>query len=256
MLLDSPRLTPADRDAWERLEHYDRLLSADPALDTLADKARETITQFATEPCYASTSWGKDSTVMTHLLATTDVVVPLVWVRTEHYENPDCEFVRDAFFAMHPHMRDRYHEIVAPATSRRWWDDDDGGHKDSSRTLKGGFAIAEKRFGARHISGIRGEESRIRTMVQARWGDAGPSACRPIGQWLATHVFAYLYRENLPVHPAYAMSMGGSKDRRWLRVSSIGGVRGADRGRAEWETYYYPDIVPEHAGGQRATHHT
>lgn len=59
-------------------------------------------------------------------------------------------------------------------------------------------------------------------------------------------VFAYLHKHDLPVHPAYAMTMGGFYDRRWLRVSSLGGLRGADRGRAEWEQQYYGDIVGVH----------
>ena len=36
---------------------------------------------------------------------------------------------------------------------------------------------------------------------------------------------------------------GGRLDRRWIRVSTIGGIRGADKERADWETTYYPDIV-------------
>lgn len=248
MLVESRRLTDADRAAWKRLETLDAMLADDPALPRMADRAREVIRTFAgAGPCYASTSWGKDSTVMCHLLATSGVSVPLVWIRTDGYENPDCILVRDAFLSRYEHID--YHEITAPATSRRWWDPDDGTHTDTSRTLKGGFAEAARRFGARHISGIRGEESRIRRIVQARWGDAGPAACRPIGQWDATHVFAWLHASDLPVHPAYAMSVGGTLDRRWLRVSSIGGARGADKGRADWERRYYPDIVPTHAGG-------
>ncbi|WP_166345064.1 phosphoadenosine phosphosulfate reductase family protein [Phytoactinopolyspora limicola] len=248
MLIDSPRLTAADRAAWDRLAAYDAILARDPALARMADRARGVIAEFAAAgPCYASTSWGKDSTVAAHLLATSGVDVPLVWVRVDQWENPDCLLVRDAFLSRYDHID--YHEITTPATSRRWWDPDDGTHTDTSRTLKGGFAEASRRFGARHISGIRGEESRIRRIVQARWGDAGPSACRPLGRWDATHVFAWLHAHDLPVHPAYAMSIGGVLDRRWLRVSSIGGVRGADKGRAEWECRYYPDIVPAHAGG-------
>lgn len=85
----------------------------------------------------------------------------------------------------------------------------------------------------------------MRDMVIARWGEAGPGACRPIGRWTAVDVFAYLRRHDLPVHPAYAMSCGGHYDRRWLRVSPIGGITQAHRGRADWERAYYPDIVEE-----------
>ena len=27
-------------------------------------------------------------------------------------------------------------------------------------------------------------------------------------------------------------------------IDSIGGIRGADRGRADWETHYYPEAIP------------
>lgn len=249
MLIDSPRLTERDRQAWRRLEQYDAALGQDPRLEEQALRGIRIIEEFAgAGPCYASVSWGKDSVVMSDLLARSTVAgsVPLVWVRVRDYENPDCEPVRDAFLAKHPHMRACYEEIEVPATSLRWWDD--GQQAESARTLAGGFAEAERRYGARHISGIRAEESKIRRIVQGRWGDASTGACRPIGRWTAVEVFAYLHARQLPVHPAYAMSVGGRLDRRWLRVASIGGVRGADRGRAEWEATYYPDIVQRRGG--------
>ena len=74
-------------------------------------------------------------------------------------------------------------------------------------------------------------------------GDATPRTCRPLGDWSAVQVFAYLQQRRLPVHPAYAMSHGGRHDRRWLRVHSLGGVTGADRGRADWESHYYGDVI-------------
>lgn len=243
MLVESPRLTTADYDAWKRLEHYDDVLSQDPRFSVMASQARQVITTFADQgSCYASTSWGKDSTVLAHLVATTETNIPLVWVRVHRWENPDCELVRNIFLDQYPHMQDRYHEITVEASAQRWWDDDTN-ESPSRRTSRGGFDEAARRFGSRHISGVRSEESRVRRIAMGRWGEAGPHACRPIGRWDATHVFAYLHRHDLPVHPAYAMSIGGTLDRRWLRVSSLGGIRGADRGRAEWEQRYYPDVV-------------
>lgn len=83
----------------------------------------------------------------------------------------------------------------------------------------------------------------MRNMVMGRWGEAGPAACRPIGRWTAIDVYAYLHRHDLPIHPAYAMSFGGQLDRRWLRVSPIGGLSQAHKRRADWEEAYYPEIV-------------
>ena len=244
MLVDSPRLTRADRAAWDRLARYDRALAGRLPLEEMADRARGVIRDFvAAGPCYASTSWGKDSTVLAHLVATCGVDVPLVWVRVERWENPDCLPVRDQFLAQFPQMRPLYEEIEVEATAPRWWETGAEDSSSAARTSRGGFTIAESRHGARHISGIRAEESRVRRIAQARWGDASERACRPIGEWSAVDVFAYLERFGLPVHPAYAMSHGGKMDRRWLRVSSLGGLRGADRGRSEWESSYYPDVV-------------
>jgi phosphoadenosine phosphosulfate reductase len=238
MLIESPRISPADRAAWDRLERYDRALGASAALERDADKAREVIVRFAAAgPCYASTSWGKDSTVVAHLLATSGVRVPLVWVRVEPWENPDCHMARDAFLARHGHLVD-YVEITHRSTAPRWWDEDAWAHT-SARTSGGGFAVAARRYGARHISGVRAEESKVRGMAMAQWGTEGPGSCRPIGWWKFHDVFAYLAAHDLPVHPAYAQSRGGVMDRKWLRVSSLGGVRGSGHGRQEWEQHYY-----------------
>ncbi|WP_280503002.1 phosphoadenosine phosphosulfate reductase family protein [Nocardia farcinica] len=252
MLITSPRHSPADLAAWERLEKYDRRLAATARLDRLADHSITVIDQFAAAGGgYVSTSWGKDSTVLVDLFAQSDAVtrMPVVWVRLETWENPDCLLVRDQMLARHPHLR--YEEITTAATSRRWWQDADG-HQDSARSTRGGFAQAEKKFGRRHISGVRAEESRIRAMVHARWGEAGPYACRPISVWEATDVFAHLYKHDLPVHPAYGCSFGGQLDRRWLRVSALGGTRGSDKSRAEWEQHYYPEIVGPDAPARKA----
>ena len=61
-------------------------------------------------------------------------------------------------------------------------------------------------------------------------------------------MFAYLHRENLPVHPVYAMTYGGVLDRRWLRVHplcSAPPARSAVHGRdmTTWEDDYYGDVI-------------
>lgn len=247
-LIDSPRLSDLDRQAWARLERYDARLAARLPLDEMADKARQVIRDFAAAgPCYVSVSWGKDSVVVAHLAATSGVRLPMVWVRVRRWENPDCPAVRDAFLAEYGDRVD-YREYVVSASAARWWEPGAEVESVSRRTSRAGFTLAEKDFGPRHISGIRAEESRVRRIAQARWGHASDAACRPIGDWTAVQVFAYLHRHDLPVHPAYAMSYGGRLDRRWLRVSSLGGVRGADRGRAEWERHYYRDVVGDRFG--------
>lgn len=241
MLIDSPRLTDADRARWAELERYDGALAAKLPLDAMAERARGVIRGFAAAgPCYVSTSWGKDSTVVAHLAATCGLVLPLVYVRMRRWESPECVLVRDRFLAEHGDGVD-YHEYWVDG-GPRWWDDVDLRQRSGSHVGRQ-FAEADRHHGSRHVSGVRAEESRMRDMVLARWGEAGPSACRPIGRWSAVDVFAYLCSRDLPVHPAYAMSQGGRLDRRWLRVSPIGGITGAHRQRSGWEEVYYPDVV-------------
>ncbi|GAB3191856.1 phosphoadenosine phosphosulfate reductase domain-containing protein [Nesterenkonia suensis] len=244
-LIRTSRMRPGDEEAWDKLERYDAALARRLPLDQMAERARQVIVDFAAQgPCYASTSWGKDSTVLAHLVATMPVSIPLVWVRVQDIENPDCLLVRDAFLDAHPQID--YHEIEVEASAARWWDHQAQDESSTRRTSRGGFDIAEQRFGGRHISGVRAEESRVRQIAMGRWGEAGPHAARPIGRWQATDIFAYLHHYDLPVHPAYSYSMAGRHDRRWLRVSSLGGIRGADRGRAEWEQTYYSEVI-DHA---------
>ena len=140
---------------------------------------------------------------------------------------------------LHPHLD--YSELVLPPQPNRWWDTERQPQSKYDADL--GWRLIAKRYGPRRMTGIRAEESRLRTMVLHRFGDASVNACRPIGRWTAVDVFAYLYKHALPVHPTYAMSHGGKLDRRWLRVHNLGGVTGSDRGRADWETAYYGDVI-------------
>ena len=239
MLIDSPRLSHADRVCWERLEHYDDALSRDPRIARLTDRAKAAVTEFATAgDCYMSVSWGKDSVVAAHLALTAVPGLPVRWARARHVEMPECEQVRDRFLAIHP--RARYDEVVFdfPVPLRGEPGHDTADRYDALGTLLTG----------RYISGLRAEESRMRRISIGHRGLVTANTCRPIGGWDATQVFAYLHAENLPVHPAYAMSMGGHWDRRWLRVHPLGtanpassAVHGNDRDA--WEDHYYTDVL-------------
>lgn len=238
MLISSDRHTPQDLQAWESLERYDHRLY--PAAEAKAEHAIEVIRRFADAgDCYLSTSWGKDSTVLVDLAGRAGVNIPIVSLVIDGYELPGTTQVRDMMRERHPHLD--YHELVLPPQPNRWWDTTTV--KRTKHDADIGWRLIEKRFGPRHITGIRAEESRIRTLVQHRFGDATERTARPIGTWAATDIFAYLAGHNLPVHPAYAMSHGGTLDRRWLRVHALGGVTGADKGRADWEESYFGDVI-------------
>lgn len=239
-LIPSPRHTAPDLAHWRRLDAYDRRLAGSERLAARAAQAVDAIREFAAAgPCYVGASWGKDSVVVAHMARLADPAIPIVWVRVEPIENPDCALVRDAFLARFPGA---YDEIVThcswdgaqwvrPETKHR--------HAAGAQTSGAGFEIAAGRYGDRYVSGVRGEESGGREMRMRSLGVSTTRTCAPIGWWSGVEVFAYLSRHDLPVHPAYAMTMGGALDRIRVRVASLGGERGTGRGRREWERAYY-----------------
>lgn len=161
-LIDSPRLTAQDRAHWQRLEHYDDVLSHDRRLDQLADAGRAGIREWAAAgPGSAMTSWGKDSVVMLSLLATTDDVdVPVVWVRSDPFEMPECEQVRDACLARWPHLR--YEERVARLRNPKRGEH--GHEQHATDPDRRSQDVLAEYAPERYISGVRGQESRIRAI--------------------------------------------------------------------------------------------
>lgn len=235
-LIVTHRHRPDDLEHWRRCERIDALNAQRMAgrIERKAKEALDVMRAFVESGGgYLGVSWGKDSIVCAHLLHTLEregVAFPAVWVRVRLWENPDCEAVRDAFLGRWP--LSTYEEIEVEAGADR-----DGG------TSARGFDEAARRHGDRHISGVRGDESRVRQIVMARWGTATARTCRPIGRWTTEEVFAYLHTHELPVHPVYGYSMGGMLDRLRLRTASLGGDRGRGMGREEWERTYYPDVL-------------
>lgn len=229
MLIRCDRHTKEDLDAWAILERQDIILSRLSGLVEREREAVETIRDFlATRSrSYAGVSWGKDSVVVAGLIAMHNIDVPLVWVKVEPIENPHCALVRDAFLGRFPGVR--YTEIVERCESS-------GGH---TGILERGFKRAAGMFGPCYVSGVRGAESGKRKKRMMASGTDTKYTCAPIGWWKTEHVFAFLQKHDLPVHPAYAMTGGGRWDRNRLRVASIGGSRGSALGRTVWEKTYY-----------------
>jgi phosphoadenosine phosphosulfate reductase len=214
-------------------EEIDRLtaIRTRRRLEVIATQSRNVLRAFVNSGGgYLSISWGKDSLVCAHLLHELErnegVVYPAIWVRVRRWENPDCQLVRDAFLERWPLAA--YEEIVVEAGPNR-----------AGGTSALGFREAARRHGDRHVSGVRGDESKVRRIVVSRWGTATERTCRPIARWTTEQVFAYLALHDLPVHPVYAYTLGGRLDRLHLRTGSLGGSRGGSR-RAEWEAAYYP----------------
>lgn len=231
MLINSPRHGVEDLRRWTITQQQAETHAELRSFSKHVQRARDALLSFAGNgPCYAGTSWGKDSVVLAHLVATLTPSVPLVWVKIEPIANPDCELVRDAFLKLFPSTR--YDEIASQCSR-------DAGGWHATGTLEHGYAEAVRRFGPRHLSGVRGEESGQRMRRMRTWGESSPGTCAPLGWWSAWDVYAYLVSKRLPIHPAYACTMGGLLDPIRLRVASLGGKRGQGHGRQEWEQRYY-----------------
>ncbi|AWB84792.1 phosphoadenosine phosphosulfate reductase family protein [Corynebacterium liangguodongii] len=241
MLIDSPRLKHGDREHWSRLERYDQAIGT--RLDRKEEQAITRITQWAAAgDGVCSVSWGKDSTVVAHLLALSGVRAPIVWVRSDPFEMPECDDVKDAFLATHT-----VEYVEKRAILRNPKRGEEGYETHHTNPNKKHQDVLKENIRGRYISGVRAQESRMRQR-SARWhGTVSKNTCRPILDWTAEEVFAYMYRENLPVHPAYAMTYAGKLDRRWLRVHPLcsyheeSSVHGRDM--VSWEDDYYADAI-------------
>lgn len=240
MLIVLPEHEPRDLEAWRRLERADPIRSRSSLHLRRVDRSKRALADFVAKDSsgYCGVSWGKDSVVVAHLVVEMarngGPVIPLVWVRVEPAANPHCSLVRDAFLSEYPHQYDEITTCLDPSLSG-----------PNARRTRGGFNEAARRYGDRHISGVRASESSARTRRCAVHGESTARTCAPLAWWEADDVYAYLWANQLPVHPAYAMSLGGKLDRGRLRVSSIGGERGTGMGRREWERLYYPDKCRE-----------
>jgi 3'-phosphoadenosine 5'-phosphosulfate sulfotransferase (PAPS reductase)/FAD synthetase len=245
VLVGESRCRPGDLERWAELERGDAVWASTRAFARRVERARRAALSFAAKGgCYSGVSWGKDSVALTHLLVGTRT--PIVWVRVEPLSNPDCLVVRDAFLREHDV---NYHEIevVAERDERGLW--------AGTGRLEQGFAEAAQRFGARYLSGVRGQESIARRNRMKIHGIESKNTSVPLGYWKLEDVYAYLYAHRLPVHPAYACTLGGLYSRDHLRVATLGGERGTEHGRRAWEFAYYPEDMHrifagyQHVGG-------
>jgi phosphoadenosine phosphosulfate reductase len=237
VLIINNRLSKKDIDHWySTLEYEDELNKHKDISRKIAQSinSKKSFTNKYSNDCYLAISWGKDSVAVAYLVAMAQVSIPMVWIKTKPFFNPDCELVRDEFLRLFPNCI--YREVETSCATKN-------GKIIETGRLKEGIKISEKEFGQKVITGIRGDESSDRKIRQDVWGIESKNTLAPIIYWKSWEVFLFLLKNNLPVHPVYAMTKGGLIDRDCLRVSSIGGSRGNLVGRHEWEKSYYPDIL-------------
>jgi phosphoadenosine phosphosulfate reductase len=241
MLITSKRHTMHDVALWADLHSADllaRLPSAEPAMQAIRDFLQA-------GPCYASVSWGKDSLIICHLVALSGLPIPVVNLRIEPTRSPYCDDVRDAFLEKFPLD---YHEF--PVTYHgcgEWFTE--AWNAESYKQWNAAWQSVNQRFGDRHISGVRSDESGVRKLRMRSHGPNTKHTSAPIGWWTNPQVFAWLAQHDLPVHPNYAMLGGGRWPRDKLRVAELGDTMGTERGRREWEMEYYGDVLRRIAAG-------
>lgn len=243
MLIESPRHTNEDRVLWERHVEVDMLVSNRQRMRMIHATSLNALIHFTLDqpPCYCGVSWGKDSVVTACLLRCVAPHVVLVHLRPTNH-NPDCDAVRDFYFDRFPgqpycelqvdygnlHGRRISHDVLDRETDSLW---------------KDAWAECRRKFGDRHISGVRADESTTRMLRCAKWGTTSPRTCAPLADWVSADVFAFAAMEGLPLHPAYGCLGGGRWPRDRIRTAEIGDTHGGGGGRAEWEQEYYGDVL-------------
>lgn len=241
MLISSDRHTAKDLLLWSELESADHAHAASRGHASRNNEARDAIISFVAQgPCYAGTSWGKDSVVVAYLLWRYAPDVPLMHLRPTNH-NPDCDAVRDAYFDRYPGQK--YVEVSVDYSGVDRTQPDSVVDRETDRCWYKAIREFGDAYGHRHILGLRGEESAGRRLRMAKWGLNSPNGCAPIGNWSTADVFAALASRLLPVHPAYAMLGSGRWQRDRLRVAELGDTHGKGSGRREWEAEYYGDVL-------------
>ena len=197
-------------------------------------------------PAYVGVSWGKDSVVVADLVLRMAPEVPLLNCIVQPVDNPENSAVRDAFLTVHP---------AAQLFESEVWCHLDGNGWHQTGTLEAAFAAYVEQSGVdRYISGVRAAESTKRLLTVLRNGMVGERTCRPLAHWTSRDVFFYAHTHGLPLHPSYAMSMGGHYDRGRLRVAFLEGKAGRGMGRLELERFYYREEMAAIERGELPPH--
>lgn len=244
-LLTSPRHRQADLRAWSSIAAMDRL---EPhGFGARLEEAKRAVSDFLDGgPAYVGVSWGKDSVVVADLVLRMAPSTQLLNCIVQPVDNPENTAVRDAFLALHPGAQ-LFESVV-------WCSRDEHGWHQTG-TLEAAFASFVERTGIdRYISGVRASESSKRLLTILRNGMVGERTCRPLAHWTSRDVFFYAHQRGLPLHPSYAMSMGGHYDRGRLRVAFLEGKAGRGMGRLELERFYYRDEMAAIERGELPPH--
>lgn len=251
MLIEIDTLSRQDLEEWSHLERYDIALGESTPMARKTLEALELISRYVgTHPdTVCSASWGKDSIVVAHLTRLAAPEIPIMWVPTIRtdgmsYEADATYQVRDRFLSDYPGP---YIEQAAIARNPKRGDPDYSPDQFTQPGYQSQDVLKENNTRP-YISGVRAEESAIRAGSRRWHGLATKNTCRPIMDWKTTDIFAYIAAHDLPAHPAYAATHGGTLDRRWLRVHPLRS-KAPDRSTVYgrdmdgWEDEYFPQLT-------------
>jgi len=202
---------------------------------------------------YISMSFGKDSTVMTHLLLQAIPDAPVIYVNCGEFDEwPDTPRVRDEFLRR---FRCNFHEIVAPSIfdfySAAGYITTDYGDDNLARKLENLYdkslekAIVKK---ARELYcdggflGMRAAESinraRLFNWKKNPYYAAGRKmwvSC-PLEKWTARDIWAYIVKNNLPYNELYDLLPSGRE------LARNGTMMWMDNDQASFARRFYPNV--------------
>ena len=208
-----------------------------PSFKRKVQKSKDVIGKFLqiSENPYVAWSTGKDSTV---ILGLTREIKDVVAVHMDSgVELPGTKEVRE-----------QVDNVIHHESKQTFLDVAEQFGLNSKETRKADFfAELEDYYNFDGvIMGLRTEESNARKYNAKRGAiyqkKNGQYACNPILNWTTTDVFAYLFSNDLPVHPHYLMPGPFPTEERRVGSYVSSRNRGAEYGRFVKLKYFYPEL--------------
>jgi len=245
---------------WELLEKQDLLYAKLPIFRKRIEKANEIIDralEMIKNP-YLACSFGKDSSVMLHLVLQKKGDIPIVFINQgECAEWPDTYKLRDKlikewnlnYIELHPPSLFSLYEKYGIS----WID---GGQEIENKICedliyKPARELIKKWNFDGVFMGLRKEESRSRFMSGATRGpiykvrniyksEKGIFHCTPLLNWKGQDIWSYITSKNIPFNEIYKKTKFATRDR--IRNAPWSGTTSANLGRLKFLEYYYPDL--------------
>lgn len=206
---------------------------------------------------YISMSFGKDSTVMAHLIWSRYPDIPMMYVNCGKFDEwPDTPRVKQEFLALFPGAK--FIELTAPSiwefyASVGFYVQDEETTKETRRAQREyaeSLMLALDREADRRgfdgaFIGLRREESNNRSRLFAMRGNLyfaktrGKWTCHPLERWTAKDIWAYIVKNHLPYNELYDLAPEG---RERARNGAMFGTRSARYGRLVFLKRAYPDF--------------